>query len=166
MGEYQRTVLLLFLVVLSVSAAHGATTQTCPWLNAATAAGVLEGPVVVSVSYLDPDNKDAACEFTYRVDHTVRTLRIEVNTMKDLSRDFPQYIAKCGQDAKALLAIGNEAIVCRIPGYDKQVAEQVVSGVRERAFIVGVLSNGPVAERDAMRDKARKIAEQVAGFLF
>lgn len=166
MGEYQRKVLLLFLVLLTVPTAHAATTQTCPWLNAATAAGVLEGPVMVSVSYLDPDNRDAACEFTYKADHTVRILRIEVNTMKDLSHDYSQYIAKCGQDAKALAAIGNEAIVCRIPGYDKQVAEQVVSRVRERAFIVGVLSNGPVAERDAMREKARKVTEQVAGFLF
>ena len=69
-------------------------------------------------------------------------------------------------NTKALPAIGNEAIMCRIPGYDKQVAEQVVSRVRERAFTVGVLSNEPAAERDAMRDKARKIAEQVAGFLF
>ena len=166
MGRYQRRVLLFFLVLLGVSAAHAATTQTCPWLNAATAAGVLEGPVAVSVSYLDPDNKDAACEFTYRGDHTTRTLRIEVNTMRDVTHDFPQYIAKCGQDAKALSAIGNEAIMCRIPGYDKQVAEQVVSRVRERAFIVGLLSNEPAAERDSMRDKTRKIAEQVAGFLF
>lgn len=166
MGLSQRIVLPLFLMLLSVPAAHAAATQTCPWLNSATAAGVLEGPVTVSVNYLDPDNKDAACEFTYRADHTVHTLRIEVNTMKDPSHDFSQYNAKCGQDAKAVLAIGNEAIVCCIPGYDKQIAEQVVSRVRERAFIVGVLSNGPVAERDAMREKARKVAEQVAGFLF
>lgn len=166
MGKYQRKVWLLFLVLLSMPAARASTTQQCPWLNSATAAGVLEGPVTVSVSYLDPDNRDAACEFTYRADHTVRTLRIEVNTMKDLSHDFAEYIAKCGQDAKALPAIGNEAIACRIPGYDRQVAEQVVSRVRERAFIVGVLSNGAATERDAMRDKARKVAEQVAGFLF
>jgi hypothetical protein len=166
MGEYQRKVVVFFLVLLSVSAAHGATMQTCPWLNAATAAGVLEGPVMVSVTYLDPDNRDATCEFTYRVDHTVRALRIEVNTMKDPSHDFPQYVAKCGPDAKALPAIGNEAIRCRIPGYDKQVAEQVVSRVRERAFTVGVLSNESVAKPDVIRDKTRKIAEQVAGFLF
>lgn len=166
MRDYQRRTSLLFLALLIVPAAYAATAQTCPWLNAATAAGVLEGSVTVSVSYLDPDNRDAACEFTYSADHTVRTLRIEVDTMKELSHDFPQYIAKCGQDAKALPAIGNEAFVCRIPGYDKQVAEQVVSRIRERVFIVGILSNGPVAERDAMRGKAIKIAEQVAGFLF
>jgi hypothetical protein len=155
---------ILLLVLLGVPAAHAA--QPCPWLNAATAAGVLEGPVTVSVTYFDQDNSDASCEFTRRTDHNVRTLRIEVNTMKDLSHDFPRYLAKCGQDAKPLRAIGNEAIACSVPGKKSPVAEQVVSRVRDRAFVVDVLSNGAMSERDAMRDKAQKIAEQVAGFLF
>jgi hypothetical protein len=165
MSKYYPNLWICILVLLSVPAA-GAATQPCPWLNAATAAGVLEGPVTVSVTYFDQDNTDAACEFTHKADHTIRTLRIEVETMRDLAHDFPQYLAKCGQDAKSLRAIGNEAIVCSIPGKNKQVAEQVVSRVRDRAFIVDVLSNGSAAERDAIRDKARKIAEQVAGFLF
>jgi hypothetical protein len=156
---------ILFLVLLGVPAARAAT-QPCPWLNAATAAGALEGPVTVSVTYLDPDNIDAACEFTHKVDHTVRTLRIEVDTMKDLAHDFPRYLAKCRQGAKPLRAIGNEAIACSVLGKNNQVAEQVVSRVRERAFIVDVLSSGPATEREANRDKARRIAEQVAGFLF
>jgi hypothetical protein len=155
---------ILLLVLLGVPAAHAA--QPCPWLNAATAAGVLEGPVTVSVTYFDQDNSDASCEFTRKTDHNVRTLRIEVNTMKDLSHEFPRYLAKCAQDAKPLRAIGNEAIVCSVPGKRSPVAEQVVSRVRDRAFIVDVFSNGVISERDAMRDKAQKIAEQVAGFLF
>jgi hypothetical protein len=160
-----RKLWVLFLVLMGVTAANAAS-QPCPWLNAATAAGILEGPVTVSVTYFDQDNIDAACEFTHKADHTVRTLRIEVDTMKDLTHDFPQYLAKCGPDAKSLRAIGNEAVVCSVPGKSKQVAEQVVSRVRDRAFVVDVLSNGSASERDLMRDKARKIAEQVAGFLF
>ena len=155
----------MFLVLVGMPATCAAT-QPCPWLNGATAAGVLEGPVTVSVTYFDQDNTDAACEFIHKVDHTVRTLRIEVDTMKDLAHDFPRYLAKCGQDAKPLRATGNEAVVCSVPGKNNQVAEQVVSRVRDRAFIVDVLSNGSATERDALRDKARKIAEQVAGFLF
>jgi len=151
--------------LLAVPAA-GAATQPCPWLNAATAAGVLEGPVTVSVTYFDQENTDAACEFTAKGDHTVRKLRIEVQTMKDFAHDFPRYLAKCGQDAKPLRAIGNEAILCTMSRKTNQVAEQVVSRVRERAFIVDVLSNDPAAKPDAIRDKTRKIAEQVAGFLF
>lgn len=164
MEQHHRKLWILFAALLVMPAAHAAT-QPCPWLNAATAAGVLEGPVMVSVTYFDQDNSDASCEFTHKADHMVRTLRIEVDTMKD-SRDFPRYLAKCGKDAKSLGAIGNEAVVCSVPGKNMQVAEQIVSRVRERAFVVDVSSNGSPADRDAMRDKARKIAEQVAGFLF
>jgi hypothetical protein len=156
---------ILFLALLGMPAARAAA-QPCPWLNAATAAGLLQGPVTVSVTYLDQENSDATCEFTHKADQTIRTLRIEVETMKNLSRDFPGYLAKCGRDAKSLRAIGNEAVVCSVPGRNKQITEQVVSRVRDRAFIVDVLSNGSDAERDAIRDKAQKIAEQVAGFLF
>lgn len=156
---------ILCLILLAVPAAL-AVAQPCPWLNAATAAGVLEGPVSVSVTYFDQENTDAACEFTTKGNRSVRTLRIEVQTMKDLTHDFPRYLAKCGQDAKPLRAIGNEAILCTMPRKANQVAEQVVSRVRERAFIVAVLSSDPTAKPDAVRDKTRKIAEQVAGFLF
>jgi len=155
----------LFLVVLAVPAACAAT-QPCPWLNAATAAGVLEGPVTVSVTYFDQEGTDAACEFTAKGNHAVRTLQIKVETMNDPAHDFPRYLAKCGKDAKFLKAIGNEAVACPVPRNNKQVAEQIVSRVRDRAFVVDVLSSDSAAERDAIRDKVRKIAEQVAGFLF
>lgn len=166
MGRYRPKSWLLFLVLLSATAAHAAATQPCPWLNTATAAGVLEGPVTASVTYFDQDSTDAACEFTHNAAHSVRILRIEVDTMNDPTRDFPRYLAKCGQSAKPLTAIGNEAVVCSVPGKNTQIAEKVVSRVRERAFIVDVVSNGSAAQRDAIRDKAREIAEQVAGFLF
>ena len=163
--NYHPQLWIVFLGLLGAPAACAAA-QPCPWLNAATAAGTLGGPVTVSVTYFNQDNTDAACEFIQKADHTVRSLRIEVDTMKDLTHDFPRYLAKCGQDAKPLRAIGNEAIVCSMPRKDNRVAEQVVSRVRERAFVVDVLSNGPATERDAMREQARQIAEQVAGFLF
>jgi acetolactate synthase regulatory subunit len=167
MGQYCRKLWILLLLSMSVSVSHAATQLPCPWLNAATAAGVLEGPVVVSVTFLHQDNDDAACEFTHKADHTVRTLRIQVSSMKDVPHDFPQYLAKCGQDSKPVQAIGNEAIVCSISAKSKkEVDEQVVSRVRDRAFIVNVLSNGSASEHDAMRDKAQRVAEQVAGFLF
>lgn len=165
--RWHRPKLRILLLVLLIVPAARAATQPCPWFNAATAAGVLEGPVTVSVTYTDQDNDDdASCVFTYKADHTVRTLQIQVHTMKDIAHDFQPYLAKCGQDAKPLQAIGNEAVVCSVPGQNKQVAEQVVSRVRDRGFIVDVLSNDSAAERDAIREKARKVAEQVAGFLF
>jgi len=63
MRQYHLKLWIFVLILLAVPAA-GAATQPCPWLNAATAAGVLEGPVTVSVTYFDQDATDAACEFT------------------------------------------------------------------------------------------------------
>ncbi len=165
MGHCIARIAILFFGLAALPSAS-AGTQPCPWLNAATAAGVLEGPVTASVTYFDETNSDASCEFTHKDGHTIRTLRIEVDTMRDLSHDFGRFLAKCGQDSKSLRAIGNEAIACNVAGKNNQVAEQVVSRVRDRAFIVDVLSNGSDWRRDAVGDKARKIAEQVAGFLF
>ena len=163
--QYRPRLWLLFLLLAAVPSAVAAT-QPCPWLNAATAAGAIEGPVSVSVAYLDQDNSDATCEFTHKDNHMVRTLRIEVDTMKDTSHEFPQYLAKCGPNAQALKAIGNEAIVCSVSNKNRQNVEQVVSRVRNRVFLIDVLSTGPASEREADRERARKIAELVAGFLF
>jgi hypothetical protein len=159
------TLWILFLFLLGGFEGR-AVTQPCAWLNAATAAGVLEGPVTVRVTYINQEHTDAACEYTHQADKTVDTLRIEVDTMKDLHHDFPRYIARCGQNAKPLRAIGNEAVVCSVPGTNRQIAEEVVSRVRDRAFIVDVVSNGSAAERDTILDKAQKVAQQVAGSLF
>ena len=38
--------------------------------------------------------------------------------------------------------------------------------VRDRAFTVRIKSDADTADRSVLRDKALKIAEQVAGFLF
>ncbi|MGA2745713.1 MAG: hypothetical protein ABSE44_13550 [Candidatus Sulfotelmatobacter sp.] len=85
--------------------------------------------------------------------------------MKNPAREFAPYSAKCGPNAAPLRAIGNEALVCSLRGKN-QFSEQVVSRVRERAFIVKITSNlAPTGESD-LRERTQKIAEQVAGFLF
>lgn len=153
-------------VALLCAPAANAATQICPWLNAATAAGILEGSVTVSVSYSDQHKTDGVCEFTHKADHAVRTLRIEVDSMTDRTQEFPRYFARCGEDAKPVKAIGNEAAACSSTGTKNQIAEQVVSRVRDRAFVVGVSSTGSALKRDVIRDKAQKVAQQVAGILF
>jgi hypothetical protein len=85
--------------------------------------------------------------------------------MKDPSREFASYTAKCGRNATPLRAIGNEALLCSLRSKN-QFSEQVVSRVRERAFLVRVSSNSSGPERAELLDKSQKIAEQVAGFLF
>lgn len=159
----------LFLALAFCTSAMCQASERCPWLNAATAVGMLNGPVTFTVTHSGQDKQDATCEFVHQEGAVVSRLRIEVQTMKDPGSEFAAYSAKCGQDATPLRAIGNEALVCSLKRQN-EFSEQVVSRVRERAFLVSVTSNVTAPERselrDELREKTQKIAEQVAGFLF
>lgn len=157
-------VALLFILWICMPATR-ASAETCPWLNAATAAGTLDGPVTFSITHSSRNKEDSTCEYTRQEGSTVTRLRIEVETMTDPSRDFASYTAECGPAATPLRAIGNEALTCDLRKKN-QISEQIVSRVRERAFIVAVSSNAHSRDQDALRVKVEKIAEQVAGFLF
>ena len=85
----------------------------CPWLNAATAAGVLGGQVQMSVSTpVDPgttkgvgaasysdqvrsDRFDVSCDFSHKSASSVFSLSIVVKTMSDSHKDFGSYLAQC-----------------------------------------------------------------------
>ncbi len=137
-----------------------------PWLNAATASGILDGPVTATVTHPNQNKDDATCDFVRHEGSVISGLQVGVETMKDPARDFASYTAQCGLDAVPLRAIGNEALVCSLRGKKKQVSEQIVSRVRDRAFIVRMSSNAPSTAQNELREKVEKIAEQVAGFLF
>ncbi len=156
---------ILFLVLSLGTPAMCNASENCPWINAATAAGALNGAVTFTVTRSGEDKQDATCEFVHQEGDVLTSLQIQVETMKDPSREFAAYWAKCGQHATPLRAIGNEAQVCSLHKRN-QYSEQVVSRVRERAFIVKISSNGNTPEPAQLRDKSQKIAEQVAGFLF
>jgi hypothetical protein len=161
---------ILFLALSLYAPAVCAAGENCPWLNAATAAGALKGSVTFTVSHpgadkAGSDQTDATCEFVHREGAVLSSLQIDVQTMKNPSREFASYSAKCGRHAAPLHAIGNEALVCNLR-WKNQFSEQVVSRVRERAFLVRVSSNSAGPERTELLEKSQKIAEQVAGFLF
>jgi len=156
----------MLLLLLSLCGPLARANENCPWLNAATAAGVLQGSVTATVRHTNQTNDDTICEFLRREGHLVSGLRIEVETMKDLGRDFASYAAQCKADATPIRAIGNEALGCSLVGKKKQVSEQIVSRVRDRAFIVRVSSNAHSRAQSVLREEALKIAEQVAGILF
>jgi hypothetical protein len=120
----------------------------CTWLNAATAAGVLGGEVQMTVT-------EGSCEFVRQEN----SLRIEVRPT-----NAPH--AQCVSPAEPLKAIGNEAQACAYHGKPGWVAEQVVGRVRDQAFLVRISTRDQSAAPKVLREKARKIAEQVAGILF
>ncbi|HUB77281.1 MAG TPA: hypothetical protein VMB03_00725 [Bryobacteraceae bacterium] len=136
--------LALMLVFLSAIASAEAR---CPWLNAATAGGVLGGSVEMSVTA-------TSCEFT----RSGALLRIEVASASAKA-------AHCGAGAEALRGIGNQAFECAYQGQPGWTGQQVVGRVRDQAFVVRIAA----ADRGmakSLRENVRKVAEQVAGILF
>ena len=150
-----KSALLLLAAILPLLRAAD---NKCPWLNAATAAGLLGGAVKVDVA-------QTTCEFVRRYDSTESTLRLSVETLST-PREFASRVAQCGSNTEALKAIGNEAVACTHSSKNGQLAEQVVGRVRNQVFLVRVSSDDHAATAAGLREKARKIAEQIAGFLF
>ena len=146
------------LGLLLLIAAVPLAADSCPWLNAATAAGVLGGPATSATVKRTGTADDAACEFVRREGAAESSLRIVVETMRSPHTDFASYKTRCGANAALLKAIGNQAVACS----DGPRAEQVIGRVRDRAFIVRLSA----PETRMLREKARQIAGQVAGILF
>jgi hypothetical protein len=141
--------------------------ENCAWLNAATAGGLLGGEVTMKVTHTSP--QDTTCVFTLQHEAAVSTLEIAVHTMTAVSQEFPAYLAQCGAVNIPLRAVGNEALECTLNSGAAQVTEQIVSRVRDRAFVLKwsmPKSTEEATSQDDIREKLRNVAEQVAGSLF
>jgi hypothetical protein len=157
--------LLLGLAILVPSICHGQA--KCPWINEATARGILSGPGSLTVKV--SDRGDGVCEFSRQQGASVYQLRVSVNIMTDIPKQFPAYLAQCLPNSTPLRAIGNEAVMCSTRGTGDQSAEKVVGRVRDQAFVVSVSSSvqaDPSMTQEMRRHKANLVAEQVAGILF
>jgi hypothetical protein len=142
-------------IIIALAAAlpvMAAAPERCPWLNAATAGGILGGPVRVEIT-------PASCEFTRESGSREMVLRIEV-----APTSAPH--ATCGAGAESLKAIGNEAHACAFSAKPGWLAEQVTGRVRDQAFLVRLSTNDASTAPKTLREKACNIAEQVAGILF
>jgi hypothetical protein len=140
----------------------------CPWLNVATASGVLrssEGGTMATLS----EGSRAACSFVYHDAIASRELRITMEQVQDTSQAMTAYKARCSGASSPLQAIGNEAATCAADTKGHSDGEQVIGRVRDQIFTVTITTsarNDPSMSRDALRENARNIAEQVAGALF
>jgi hypothetical protein len=139
----------------------------CAWLNEATASGVLNGPVTLDLETAADDQN--ICVFTnLKTAKDYSALRIMVQPLKDVSKAVASHESLCTSVPVALKAIGNEAVSCSADvGYSR--GEQVIGRVRDRLFIVTVsstIAQDPSATRQLLQEKARTIAEQIAGALF
>lgn len=157
--------LLFGLAMLVPAVCHGQT--KCPWINEATARGILGGPVTLTVKV--SDHGDGVCEFSRQQGAVVHQLHVSVDIMTDIPKEFPTYLAQCPPKSTPLRAIGNEAVMCSIQGKGDQSEERVVGRVRNQAFVVSVSSTAqddPSMTQEMRRQKANRVAEQVAGILF
>lgn len=156
---------LLGLAMLLPAVCHGQT--KCPWMNEATARGILGGPVTANATI--SDQGAGVCKFSRQQGSQAYELRISVDIMTDVSKQFPTYLAQCPPKSSPLRAIGNEAVTCSAESKAEPYAELVVSRVRNQAFVVSVsssLQDDPSMTQKMRRDKANLAAEQVAGILF
>ncbi len=98
-----------------------------------------------------------------------RELRITVEEVKDPQQAMTAYRTRCGSGPTPLRAIGNEAVTCAADTKGKTYGQQVIGRVRDQIFTVTLTTsakNDPFMPREALEEKARNIAEQVAGALF
>jgi len=157
--------LALALALLTPALCHAQT--KCPWINEATARGILGGPVTFTASV--NDQGVGVCNFLRREGSVVNELHISVDILTDIPKQFPTFLSQCPPNSAPLRAIGNEAVMCSTQGKGEPFAEKVVGRVRNQAFVVSVsstLTDDPSMTQPMRRQKANLIAEQVAGILF
>jgi hypothetical protein len=162
--------LLLATASFTAAVCHAQTPSAltkCPWLNEATARGILGGDVTLIVKL--NDRGAGVCKFTRRQGAATHELRISVDLMSDIPKQFPTHLAQCPPKSPALPATGNEAVTCTTHTKENHYAELVVGRVRNQAFTISISSttqDDPSMTQKECREKTNQIAEQVAGILF
>ena len=87
--------LALLCVLLAPWPAICQTNTGCPWLNVATATGLLRSNESGPMATLAEGSK-AACDFTYHDSTASRELKITVEEVKDAQQAMTAYQARCG----------------------------------------------------------------------
>jgi hypothetical protein len=155
----------LALALFAPAASHGQA--KCPWLNEATAHGILGGDVTLTVKLNDQGT--GVCKFSRQQGAATHELRISVDLMTDIPKQFPTHLAQCPPKSPAFPATGNEAVLCTTHTKENHYAELVVGRVRNQAFVVSIgstVQDDPSMTQKMRREKSNQIAEQVAGILF
>jgi hypothetical protein len=138
----------------------------CPWINKATAFGVLgvaENSPLASMSEIS----STACSFTYRAENFTRELRVSVERAENPQQTFSKNKAQCDRGGIPLRTIGNEAVMCAEEKNGR--GEQIFGRVRDNVYTIVVKTssvNDSDFSREALKQKAQLVAEQVSGNLF
>ena len=153
------------MVLLFLCATCGAETH-CPWLNEATAAGILNGPVTLEMKKSAETGE--VCTFQYLRGTATWSLQIVVRDSGHSREGAKRYESHCISSLVPLRGIGNEAASCAIDTRNYR-GEQVIGRVRDLLFIVGIRAgrgHTPPVKSEILREKAESVSESVAGNLF
>ncbi len=150
---------ILMVFACSIPAA-AQSTQSCPWLNAGTAAKAL-GAEVAATAHSD-SNWSGFCRFKAET-NAPRSIEIAVSK----AGSHP-----CGFNGVSVIGIGNEAALCTVGGEDGHETQMLEGRVRETWFVVritmppGVSGGSQPGNEAADASVIRFLAEQVAGNLY
>lgn len=143
--------------------------NNCPWLNVATASGALGAPTTLTLNKIS--DSSTICIFKSQSGSPAQSLSVSVTVVAN-SQNAEQGLKtsekRCTSSATPLKAIGNDAVLCT----DNAAAshgEQVIGRVRDQIFIISMTAEAAPSHdtaNDAMTEKVKSIAEQVAGNLF
>jgi hypothetical protein len=145
--------------------AHAA--NDCPWLNEATASGLLGGNA--TGAFTAADGQPSVCIFTNRESGVTRILQVTVEIAAEPHTLLTTAARACGADIAPIGAIGNEAMMCSVSEHKGEFGERVVGRVRDQVFTIvlsSTLKEDPILTRDALKIRGYTAAEQVAGNLF
>jgi hypothetical protein len=152
-----------FLVPMPGSAANN-----CPWMNEASASGLLGGDGVGAFTAASP-GQPAVCSFNSEMEGVKRALRITVEVSPDAHGLLALGAHDCTSGAAPLKAIGNEAFVCVADERKGMASVRALGRVRDQYFTIMIVStqkNDPFLTPDALKSKIYAAAEQVAGNLY
>jgi hypothetical protein len=157
----------LLFVTASLFGARASAQSTCPWINNATASGLLGGETQPSIT-LDSTGRAGACSFTFQRHQKLLVLNVAVQVNAEPPVHLASSAMGCTSETSTVAAIGNEALACR-SDRDGRFGERIIGRVRDSVFTITLSSTG---ERNVRLDRARMksslltAAEQVAGNLF
>ncbi len=150
---------ILIIFACSIPAA-AQSTQSCPWLNAGTAAKAL-GAEVAATAHSD-SNWSGSCRFKAE---TIPPRSLEIAVSKAGSHP-------CGSNGVSVSGIGNEAVLCSVGGAEGEQVQVIAGRVRDAWFVVrmtmppGVSVGSQPGTEGADTSEIRFLAEQVAGNLY
>ena len=158
---------LLFVGIFGLAADCFAK-NNCPWINEATASGLLGGDAVNEFTEASA-GQPAVCTITQTGAGFTRTLRITVEVVPDTHARWQSAAQSCGKNGASLQAIGNESTMCPLDNHSAGLAELVVGRVRDQLFTITLsttLKDDIILTRMSLKEKAYTASEQVAGNLF